>query len=231
MKDDWSNEAFAREWDAETRLANPMREEQVDILASIVADHYQPGDLILDLGCGSGQVADLILKRSPEARIVGVDASAPMLAMAAERLSPHGDRFQAIPTELSALELTALPVGPYRIAYSSQVLHELDTQRRLVLMVKMHTLLRPGGLFVIVDRLRVDLDDLAPLYRSVYDRLESTAPVKSGLTYADYQARVATKEDEPATLTEMFDVMREAGFRTALLHLHFDRAVIAGIKW
>jgi ubiquinone/menaquinone biosynthesis C-methylase UbiE len=230
MKDDWSDQTFAERWDAASRVANPVRDEQLDILAAIVADHYKPGDLILDLGCGSGQVDELILTKLPEAHIVGVDASAPMLAMAEQRLAAFGERFRAVQNELSALELTALPVGAYRIVVSSQVLHELDTQRRLVLMFKMHSLLRPGGLFVIADRLKIALDALEPLYRPVYERLESLTPVKSGLSYADYQARVAGKEDDPAKLPEMIDLMREVGFQTAVLHLHFDRAVIGGIK-
>ena len=51
-----------------------------------------PEGWILDLGCGSGLVAQMLLDRSPAAQIFGVDSSTAMLALARERLAPYGDR-------------------------------------------------------------------------------------------------------------------------------------------
>jgi ubiquinone/menaquinone biosynthesis C-methylase UbiE len=44
--------------------------------------------MIIDLGCGTGQLAYRLLGRFPGARVVGVDLSAGMLAEAADRLGP-----------------------------------------------------------------------------------------------------------------------------------------------
>jgi trans-aconitate 2-methyltransferase len=44
---------------------------------------------VLDLGCGNGKVTAVIAARIPEGRVVGVDASAEMIAFASEHFSPE----------------------------------------------------------------------------------------------------------------------------------------------
>ena len=43
---------------------------------------------VLDLGCGNGKITAVIAARIPEGRVVGVDASAEMIAFAAEHFGP-----------------------------------------------------------------------------------------------------------------------------------------------
>ena len=39
------------------------------------------------------------------------------------------------------------------------------------------------------------------------------------------------KEDCPASLEEHLSWLRQVGFEATCLHLHLNRAVIAGVKW
>ncbi len=71
---------------------HPTRAEQLDILTTLVADNVGPEDWVLDLGCGKGYVAHLLLERHPSVRLVGVDISAEALAEAARKLAHHGAR-------------------------------------------------------------------------------------------------------------------------------------------
>src|SRR5256885_15905652 len=43
---------------------------------------------VLDLGCGNGKVTAVIAARIPEGKVVGVDASAEMIAFASEHFGP-----------------------------------------------------------------------------------------------------------------------------------------------
>jgi SAM-dependent methyltransferase len=77
-------------------FANPMREADVDrALASL---KLVPGALVLDTGCGSGEMLVRALERNPEARGLGVDldpdAIAAARARAAERLPGRDVRFE-----------------------------------------------------------------------------------------------------------------------------------------
>ena len=230
MKDNWSDKTFAEEWDTKDSQGHPTRGEQLDILTSVIADNYEPGKLILDIGCGSGQVEKLIFEKCADAKIVGVDSSAVMLEIAKKRLSIFEQNFQSLQKDITALESADLPPGTYQTVFSVQVLHELNTELRQALFKKVYNLLETSGLFLIMDRIKVDLETFSKPYKSVWSRLESTTSLKSADDFEGYKERIGGKEDNPGSMEEYEKLLKESGFKFAILHLHFDRAVIVGIK-
>lgn len=69
MTADWKDPAFARQWDAAHLAVNPAREAHLALLLEI-ADRI-PAGAILDLGCGSGLVAQMLLEHLPESSVIG----------------------------------------------------------------------------------------------------------------------------------------------------------------
>jgi len=77
----------AERYDLELAPFEPYREAAIEQLA------LQPGETVLDIGCGTGlSFGQLLQGIGPEGRIVGVDPSPEMLAHARERLDCHGWR-------------------------------------------------------------------------------------------------------------------------------------------
>jgi SAM-dependent methyltransferase len=75
----------ATAYDARTGPFERYRRQVVDLLP------LQRGDVVLDLGCGTGLCFAHVQERiGPGGTIVGVDASADMLAVAAERVAAAG---------------------------------------------------------------------------------------------------------------------------------------------
>jgi trans-aconitate 2-methyltransferase len=73
---------------------------------------------IVDLGCGAGNVTDLLAQRWPGAHVIGVDSSAPMLAKA--RATARAN------VEYVAADLAAWsPPAPVDLVYSNAALHWL----------------------------------------------------------------------------------------------------------
>ncbi len=96
----------------------------LDLLARIPLT--APG-AIVDLGCGAGNVAQVLAARWPQARIVGVDSSGAMLATA--RDATAGDaRFTWIEADLGAWTPETAP----DLVFSNAALHWLDDHATLV---------------------------------------------------------------------------------------------------
>ena len=105
-----------------------------------------PGDRVVDAGCGPGfYVAETLERVGPEGSVVGVDASGPMLALAAERCRGHDN------VAFHEGDVTALPVADadFDRALSVQVLEYVaDIPGALA---ELHRVLRPGGRVLIWD--------------------------------------------------------------------------------
>jgi len=228
---DWKDAAHAAGWDAQGDKTNPTRQEHLDILLSVMADAYQPEKWTLDLGFGSGQVEKLIFDRIPQARVVGVDSSREMMALAAERLAPYAERYQAVEYDLAQIESLVLPEHPYQFVISIQALHHLTPDEMQTAYRFIYRVLEPGGLFLLLDRMHVDAAGLWTVFQSLWGRQDrvygSIIKNHEGATFAEHEQRVRGRGDLPVGPEQHLIWMREAGFEAAILHLHGNRALIA----
>jgi trans-aconitate 2-methyltransferase len=107
-----------------------------DLLARVTLEAPQA---IVDLGCGTGTVTALLQARWPQARIVGVDNSQPMLEKARAALPEvvfeQQDLAQWVPT------------APVDLLVSNAALHWLDDHAAL--FVRLLSQVRPGGMLAV----------------------------------------------------------------------------------
>lgn len=98
---------------------------------------------IVDVGCGTGALLSRLARRSPHARLLGVDFSPAMLAVARREL---GDGVALVVGRAGALPLAA---GSVDVLASVNMLH-FDPAPATAL-AHWHALLAPGGQLVLVD--------------------------------------------------------------------------------
>jgi SAM-dependent methyltransferase len=228
--DDWENPEFAQRWDAVVSAANPSRAEQLDILAAIVERVYVPGTSILDLGIGSGLVELALFARVPDARIVGVEQSEAMIALAEQRLAPYADRYQIARHDLGEIESLTLPERAYSVAFSVQTLHHIPHKAQRAVYEFVARLLPAGGVFLHMERVALDAETFANVIPPAWEALERDAEFKSGGTAEDFLARLSHKSEYAATLEQHLAWLREAGLAATCLHLQLNRALMAGVK-
>lgn len=101
---------------------------------------------IVEIGCGTGQIAGDLLAAYPRLRYVGVDLSPAMLGIARRRLARFGDR-----VTLRVSEGGALPVddGLLAGAFGIDVLHHVEEPQGL--LQQLRSALRPGAPVVFLE--------------------------------------------------------------------------------
>jgi ubiquinone/menaquinone biosynthesis C-methylase UbiE len=126
--------ALAEAYDRSTSRGAPYRRETVLKLAPA------PGEVILDVGCGTGLNFALIEERiGPAGRLIGVDLSPAMLARARERVERHG--WENVTLIESAAEEATLPVPVDAVMFCGT--H--DIMRSPAALEHVLRSLRPGG--------------------------------------------------------------------------------------
>ena len=109
-----------------------------------------PGELIVDVGCGTGSLALRLAHVRPQARIVGVDPDREVLAVArrkADRLDVALDWRVGMGDALAS----SVGAGTASVVVSSLVLHQCPMAMKRAILASMHAVLAPGGRLVIAD--------------------------------------------------------------------------------
>jgi trans-aconitate 2-methyltransferase len=131
-----------RDWDAATydRVADPMTRWGANVLDRLPLN----GDeRVLDAGCGSGRVTELLAERLPRGSVVALDGSPAMIDQAKVRLSGFGDR---INYEVADLGLPIPLDGTVDAILSTATFHWVADHDAL--FGNLAAILRPGGRLV-----------------------------------------------------------------------------------
>jgi trans-aconitate 2-methyltransferase len=91
--------ARPRGWDAQNydRVADPQTRWGRAVLDRLPLEGTER---VLDAGCGSGRVTELLAARLPRGRVVALDASPAMIEAAVTRLAPFGARVEYVVADL-----------------------------------------------------------------------------------------------------------------------------------
>jgi trans-aconitate 2-methyltransferase len=131
-----------REWDATTydRVADPQTRWGRAVLDRLPLDGTER---VLDAGCGSGRVTELLAERLPGGRVVALDASPAMIEAARTRLARFGDRVEYLIADLGE----PLPLSePVDAILSTATFHWVADHDAL--FTNLAAVLRPGGRLV-----------------------------------------------------------------------------------
>src|SRR5215469_5713026 len=115
--------------------------------AVFAAATVRPGDAVLDLGCGTGQISLPLAAQGAE--VVGIDVSPSM----ADRLRAEAGRqgLRSVTAVARPIEKLVLESETFDLIVSSYALHHLRDPDKARLVQACYQWLRPGGRLVIAD--------------------------------------------------------------------------------
>ncbi|HWH12330.1 MAG TPA: methyltransferase domain-containing protein [Solirubrobacteraceae bacterium] len=119
------------------RISGPLERIGNEVLGRL---ELAGDETVLDAGCGSGRVTQGLVARLPRGRVICVDGSPEMLAVARDRLGPA---VEYVLQDLADLELGGRLVDA---VLSTATLHWLPDHPRV--FARLRAVLRPGGRLV-----------------------------------------------------------------------------------
>lgn len=138
---------------------------------------------VLDLGCGDGRLAALVLATRPSVdEVVAVDCSPPMLQRARERFSAE----TRVTVEEWDLREPIGPLGEFDLMVSGFAIHHLTHERKRAFFGDVVSQLTPGGTFVNLEVVasatpRRHAEFLAAIGRTVDDPEDRLASIEEQL--------------------------------------------------
>jgi len=128
-----------------------------------------PQARILDLGCGTGDLAFAVLQHDPDATCIGVDFCEPMLSRGAAKARARPGMSRRL--SLVCGDAMALPFreGSFDLVMAAFVVRNLSDLTQGLREV--HRVLRPGGQAAFLEFFRPDLGILGPPYAFYFGRV------------------------------------------------------------
>lgn len=154
----WNQLEMARAYDQAAEYVHPYYRDIQDVIVDCLASHVDQAGWIVDLGGGSGHLAERILATWPNCKVCIVDQSQAFLTLAAERLGRFGDRAVCLQMRLQDDWARQLPAAP-RAIVSMSAIHHLDPAEKQALYAQAAHCLPPGGILLNGDEVRPERDE------------------------------------------------------------------------
>jgi SAM-dependent methyltransferase len=153
----WNTSGAAEAYDAAAPVIHPHYEKFQDEILGLLPFGAEEAFELVDVGGGSGRLAERVLERFAGAHATVVDQSAPFLALAERRLARFAPRAAFVQSRLQddwALELNSPP----NAIVSTSAIHHLEPAEKRELYAKCYAALAPGGMLINGDEYRPESD-------------------------------------------------------------------------
>lgn len=207
-------------WDAETydRTSKPQQRWANEVISRVVG--VERDATVLDVGCGTGRVTEHLARLFPAGRVLAIDASEDMVALARERL---GDRAEVSRCDVLDLDLDE----EVDVVFSTATLHWVTDHDALWPVLA--RALKPGGKLEVqcggdgnIEQVRTVIDEAAASVGADLDGFDpwtfaSPEDTERRLRDAGFTEIKCWLADEPA-----FPEETEAFVRTSVLAAHLE---------
>lgn len=163
---------------------------------------------ILDIACGTGDLAFEALDQMPKARITGVDITPPMLVLFREKLKQRGVSMRVEEGDVEALAYPDHSFDAVTIGFGTRNFTNLEVAFR-----EIHRVLKPGGVFVNLELAKPRKFPMKQLYRLYFDAILPVTATLMSKHDSAYKYLPDSLRKFP-DLEALAAIMEQVGFRT-----------------
>ena len=232
----YENAERVRRYGVDMDLMHPNRSKMATVAIEVLTAAGLPAEpTIIDLGIGTGFFSWQFLHSYPNAHIIGIDGSQPMLDLASTRLGPLAENVSLRQADFREVESVIAPSEKADAALASFALHHLNTNEKIAALQKVRQHLKPGGWFVdadivvgddVAEKLVQDLRVQGIVRRAaaVKDpRFKDFATTRQWLDKLE-----AEDNDQPLTLAQELDIFAKARFSHVTVFWFEYREIVIG---
>jgi SAM-dependent methyltransferase len=153
----WNQADHAIGYDRAAEIIHPHYLEIQDAILGRIARPRDAEFLLVDLGGGSGRLAEKFLTEFPRARAIVVDQSEAFLQIAKQRMEPFDGRGSWLVARLQDDWAARLPAAP-QIITSMSAIHHLSPDEKQAVYAQAYGALEPLGILLNGDEIRAESD-------------------------------------------------------------------------
>ncbi|WBQ03966.1 class I SAM-dependent methyltransferase [Kribbella sp. CA-293567] len=246
---DWAG--WLQRWDEQQAGYLPDREEQFQLMLEIVERLAGPPARFVDLACGPGSISARATRRFPQTEITGLDLDPFLLEIARQTTASAQVRFAEADLRTPGWD-AVLGDGQVDAVCSATALHWLDPADLEAVAQTLGRRIRPGGVFLNADTMRLGPDEVPRLDALTVELRDEIWASSHAGGVEDWQTWWDAAAAEPAfaellaereqrfanrwrgreiTLTDAVQSFRKAGFtEVAVLGQVADKHLFAAIR-
>lgn len=234
----WKSESVVAQY-FERKDSRPLIQEQIRVMMRLINDLCRPVRRFLDLGCGDGVLAAVILENYRDATAILADHSAPMLEAARAKLQPLLGSIHFCTVDYSVPEWIQdmAQYSPFDLIVSGFSIHHHPDTRKRQLYAEIFDMLASGGMFINMEHVASPTKGLAELW----DRIRVDALYNFALRSGSTKSReVIEKEyfERPDRRANLFtpvetqcEWLRQIGYSDVdCFFKYFEMAIFGGCR-
>lgn len=211
----------SKEYGRKIKQTLPYYEEFYKEITDVVKCHFNSKISWLDIGCGTGKMAELGLNLSD--RFVLLDNSADMLDTARKHIT--SDKAEFVLKSARDMEYE----DEFDAVTAVQVFHYLSADERRKAICKCYNALKSGGIFISFENFAPNTELGTAQYLNRWKQYQ----ISQGKTEQEAQEHISRhrKDYFPITIDEHKSLLKECGFKAVeLLWCSYMQAGFVGIK-
>lgn len=215
----------AQKFDRIIQQLIPYYDQMLQALISAIPFDVDYSIQVLDLGCGTGTLAQRILEAFPWAQLTCLDFSEQMIGMAQVKLAGFS-RVRYVVQDFREYA----PTGSYHVVVSSLALHHLITDdEKQAFYQKIYRSLLRGGCFYNADLVLGASEYLQFTYMERWKEFMQRQISRDEVE--NVWLHKYAEEDRPAPLVDQLDWLSRIGYKNVdVLWKYYNFAVYGGVK-